>query len=170
MDMRNLATVLGFTLVRTTDDNMVSMVTDMSQQCRIIESILSNWEYFFTEEEVEVKEEIEDGQQPILGTGVSNQSLMLANLHKLEDAGKVGSPKGDVSAKDIVSSIISAANRKMLRAATKGKKESSVECESERGTSVCRDRLDTLEGGRHEARRESEAVIHGKILVEIIDI
>merc|ERR1719187_961161 len=115
MEVRNLAIVFGPTLVRTTDDNMVSMVTDMSQQCRIIESILSNWEYFFTEEEVEVKEEAEDGGQP-LGTGVSNQSLMLANLHKLEDAGKVGSPKGDVSAKDIVSSIISAANRKMLRA------------------------------------------------------
>ena len=54
------------------------------------------------------------------------------NLQKLEDAGKMSSPKGDVSAKDIVSSIISAANRKMLRAATKGKKESSVEFESER--------------------------------------
>jgi len=164
MEVRNLAIVFGPTLVRTTDDNMVSMVTDMSQQCRIIESILSNWEYFFTEEEVEVKEEFEDSQQP-LGTGVSNQSLMLANLHKLEDAGKVGSPKGDVSAKDIVTSIISAANRKMLRAATKGKKESSVECESERGSSMSRDRIDTHEGGRHEARRESEAVIHGALQI-----
>lgn len=164
MEVRNLAIVFGPTLVRTTDDNMVSMVTDMSQQCRIIESLLSNWEYFFTEEEVEVKEEFEDVGQP-LGTGVSNQSLMLANLHKLEDAGKVGSPKGDVSAKDIVSSIISAANRKMLRAATKGKKESSVECESERGTSVSRDRVDTMDGGRHEARRDSEAVIHGALQI-----
>jgi len=164
MEVRNLAIVFGPTLVRTTDDNMVSMVTDMSQQCRIIESILSNWEYFFTEDDVEVKEEAEDGGQP-LGTGVSNQSLMLANLHKLEDAGKVGSPKGDVSAKDIVSSIISAANRKMLRAATKGKKESSVECESERGASVSRDRVDTMDGGRHDARRESEAVIHGALQI-----
>eukprot|EP00090_Calanus_glacialis_P009978 TRINITY_DN1835_c0_g1_i1.p1 TRINITY_DN1835_c0_g1~~TRINITY_DN1835_c0_g1_i1.p1 ORF type:complete len:1716 (-),score=684.24 TRINITY_DN1835_c0_g1_i1:112-5259(-) len=161
MEVRNLAIVFGPTLVRTTDDNMVSMVTDMSQQCRIIESLLSNWEYFFTEEEVEVKEEAEDSQQP-LGTGVSNQSLMLANLHKLEDAGKVGSPKGDVSAKDIVTSIISAANRKMLRAATKGKKESSVECESERGASMSRDRVE--EGGRHD-RRESEAVIHGALQI-----
>ena len=41
MEMRNLAIVLGPTLVRITDDNMVSMVTDMSQQCWIIESILS---------------------------------------------------------------------------------------------------------------------------------
>merc|ERR1719342_1045233 len=155
MEVRNLAIVFGPTLVRTTDDNMVSMVTDMSQQCRIIESLLSNWEYFFTEEEVEVKEDVEDSHQP-LGTGVSNQSLMLANLHKLEDAGKVGSPKGDVSAKDIVSSIISAANRKMK---SKGKKESSVECDSERGSSVTRDFRD--EG----ARRESESVIHGALQI-----
>ena len=31
------------------------------------------------------------------------------------------------------------------------------------------DRLVTLEGGRHEARMESEAVIHGKIQEEMID-
>merc|ERR1719282_144662 len=61
MEVRNLAIVFGPTLVRTTDDNMVSMVTDMSQQCRIIESLLANWEYFFTEEEVEVKDDGDDG-------------------------------------------------------------------------------------------------------------
>ena len=73
------------------------------------------------------------------------------------EAGKVGSPKGDVSAKDIVSSIISAANRKMLKAASgKTKKESSVECESERGSSVTRG--ETIDG----VRRESESVIHGQ--------
>jgi len=154
MEVRNLAIVFGPTLVRTSDDNMVSMVTDMSQQCRIIESILSNWEYFFTEDEVVVKDDVDDSHN--LGTDTSNQSLMLANLHKLEDAGKVGSPKGDVSAKDIVSSIISAANRKMK---SKGKKESSVECDSERGSSVTRDFRD--EG----ARRESESVIHGALQI-----
>ena len=108
------------------------MVTDMSQQCRIIESILSNWEYFFTEEEVEVKEDMIVDEHN-LGSDTSNQSLMLANLQKLEEAGKVGSPKGDVSAKDIVTSIISAANRKMMK---KGKKESSAEPSSdhERGS------------------------------------
>ena len=154
MEVRNLAIVFGPTLVRTTDDNMVSMVTDMSQQCRIIESLLSNWEYFFTEEEVEVKEECEGEQQPLC-TGPGNQALMMDNLRKLEDAGKVGSPKGDVSAKDIVSSIISAANRKIARTAAKGKKESSVE--SERGSSVSRETGEAAWG-----RRESEAVIHGE--------
>ena len=36
MEVRNLAIVFGPTLVRPADDNMLSMVTDMSHQCRII--------------------------------------------------------------------------------------------------------------------------------------
>jgi len=154
MEVRNLAIVFGPTLVRTTDDNMVSMVTDMSQQCRIIESLLSNWDYFFSDtEDAEVKEETCDEN---IVTGMGNQSIMLANLHKLEDSGKLSSPKGDVSAKDIVTSIISAANRKMLRAAvgTKNKKESLSESD-ERS-------LSRQEDCQMDSRRESESVIHGE--------
>ena len=151
MEVRNLAIVFGPTLVRTTDDNMISMVTDMSQQCRIIESLLSNWDYFFADsEDVEVKEELcED-----MVTGSGNQSIMLANLHKLEDAGKLNSPKGDVSAKDIVSSIISAANRKMLRTGNKSKKESLTDLD-ERSQS-------RMDESTTDSRRESESVIHGE--------
>merc|ERR1719341_1522625 len=78
MEVRNLAIVFGPTLVRTTDDNMVSMVTDMSQQCRIIESILSNWDYFFSEEEVEVKDDGDDSNNP--GASVGNESQLMENL------------------------------------------------------------------------------------------
>ena len=152
MEVRNLAIVFGPTLVRTTDDNMVSMVTDMSQQCRIIESLLSNWDYFFADsEEVDLKEEVADEN---IVTGSGNQSIMLANLHKLEDAGKLSSPKGDVSAKDIVTSIISAANRKMLRTGTKPKKE-SLSDQEERSNS-------RMEESASDSRRESESVIHGR--------
>lgn len=44
MEAKNLAIVFGPTLVRTSGsrDNMVTMVTDMSHQCRIIESLLNN--------------------------------------------------------------------------------------------------------------------------------
>ena len=42
MEARNLAIVFGPTLMRTADDNMVAMVTDMSHQCRIVESLLSH--------------------------------------------------------------------------------------------------------------------------------
>ena len=40
MDARNLAIVFGPTLVRTKDDSMVTMVRDMSDQCKIIETII----------------------------------------------------------------------------------------------------------------------------------
>jgi len=87
-------------------------------------------------------------------TGSSaNQSVMLANLHKLEDSGKLSSPKGDV--KDIVTSIISAANRKMLRTGTKGKKESLTDLEGR----------DSRQDGQAESRRESESVIHGALQI-----
>ena len=40
MDARNLAIVFGPTLVRTADDSMITMVKDMSDQCRIVESVV----------------------------------------------------------------------------------------------------------------------------------
>ena len=49
MDLKNLAIVFGPTLVRTSDDNMLAMVTDMAHQCRIIESILAACHWFFEE-------------------------------------------------------------------------------------------------------------------------
>ena len=57
-------------------------------------------------------------------TETGHQSLLLTNLQKLEAGGKVASPNREVvTAKDIVSGIISAANQKMLRA-NKNKKDS----------------------------------------------
>ena len=50
MDLRNLAIVFGPTLVRTSDDNMLSMINDMSHQCKIVESILSNCDSFFKDD------------------------------------------------------------------------------------------------------------------------
>ena len=42
MDARNLAIVFGPTLVRPQEDSMVIMVRDMSDQCRIVESVISH--------------------------------------------------------------------------------------------------------------------------------
>ncbi len=50
-------TVFGPTLVRTSDDNMMSIITDMAQQCRIIKSMLSNCEWIFNEESSELQVE-----------------------------------------------------------------------------------------------------------------
>jgi len=42
MEARNLAIIFGPTLVRTADDNMVTLVTDMAHQCQIIELLISH--------------------------------------------------------------------------------------------------------------------------------
>lgn len=42
MEARNLAIVFGPTLVRSADDSMLTMVNDMSSQCRIIESLINH--------------------------------------------------------------------------------------------------------------------------------
>ncbi len=231
MDLKNLAIVFGPTLVRTSDDNMLAMVTDMAHQCRIIESMLSACQWFF-----------EDAQSGTLGgrrdsnaagggllgvdsvmatslppgellaarpggipvpagaggrsvslTQTANESLLLNNLHKLEEAGKVSSHKGgsggggasnEVSARDIVSGIISAANRKIQRgqhssssssaavaaAAASGKAKK----ESEDLSAARLARLDTpptrvaaspVTSGHNESRRNSESVIHGAVAI-----
>jgi len=42
MDPRNLAIVFGPTLIRPHEDNMITMVRDMSDQCRIAEMIIQH--------------------------------------------------------------------------------------------------------------------------------
>lgn len=47
MDARNLATVFGPTLIRPGDDSMTTLMTDMAQQCRIVEMLIDKVCYFF---------------------------------------------------------------------------------------------------------------------------
>ena len=144
MDLRNLAIVFGPTLVRASDDNMMSMVTDMSDQCKIVESILSNCEWFFKGDDGEdcgipivIPEDNMDFegsipsilQSNVLSNAPDTQELLRQNLQKLEKAGHLppssgglgglASPSKEVSAKDIVSGIISAAKRKKEKGGSK---------------------------------------------------
>ena len=41
MEVRNLAIVFGPTIIRTGDDSMMAMVKDMSDQCRIVETLIT---------------------------------------------------------------------------------------------------------------------------------
>ncbi|KDR20991.1 Rho GTPase-activating protein 21 [Zootermopsis nevadensis] len=118
MEARNLAIVFGPTLVRTADDNMVTMVTDMSHQCRIVESLISHVDWFFSDDESDDFSNFpfsfpQDSAE--LEPASANHNLLLSNIQKVEGM-KADSPNKDICAKDIVSSIISAANRKMQKA------------------------------------------------------
>ncbi|XP_068630097.1 rho GTPase-activating protein 23-like isoform X3 [Battus philenor] len=102
MEARNLAIVFGPTLVRAASDDMLAMVNDMSSQCRIIESFLTHYSWYFEESAGEPPAEAQCGDAP-----QPSRDLLIHNVKKIE--GK------DVSTRDIVSSIISAANRKIQR-------------------------------------------------------
>lgn len=101
MEVRNMAIVFGPTLVRTAGDNMMSMVTDMAQQCKIIELMLSNCEWFFNGHDVDevcitslnlamAASSQATAEQTAMITQTGNETLLLSNLQKLEEAGKVG--------------------------------------------------------------------------------
>ncbi|CAG5011916.1 unnamed protein product [Parnassius apollo] len=106
MEARNLAIVFGPTLVRAASDDMLAMVNDMSSQCRIIESFLTHYAWYFEEDSGEPPAEAPDGDA-LPGAPAPSRDLLIHNVKKIE--GK------DVSTRDIVSSIISAANRKIQR-------------------------------------------------------
>ncbi|CAH0718827.1 unnamed protein product, partial [Brenthis ino] len=111
MEARNLAIVFGPTLVRAAGDDMLAMVNDMSSQCRIIESFLTHYEWYFEEEEGSPPAEPPGAEPP----APASRELLIHNVKKIE--GK------DVSTRDIVSSIISAANRKIQRKPRKSDKK-----------------------------------------------
>ncbi|XP_037869455.1 rho GTPase-activating protein 21 isoform X4 [Bombyx mori] len=107
MDARNLAIMFGPTLVRAASDDMLAMVNDMSSQCRIIESFLTHYDWYFEEEEGDPPMEPPPSADELSPAPAPSRDLLIHNVKKIE--GK------DVSTRDIVSSIISAANRKIQR-------------------------------------------------------
>ncbi|KAL5278275.1 ARHGAP21 family protein [Megaselia abdita] len=83
MEPKNLAIIFGPSIIRTTNDTLESAVKDMKHQCRIVESLVTNYEFFF-----------EDGELPELDTNstISSTStshhdqttLLLHNVPKIE--------------------------------------------------------------------------------------
>jgi hypothetical protein len=93
-----LAIVFGPTLIRPGDDSTVTMVTDMSHQCRIVETLIDKVDFFFPPDQDQVDNTV---QQPNSPNQFSN-----SNLSSSTDDRK------DSFAKEIVSSIITAARKK----------------------------------------------------------
>ncbi|XP_063921383.1 rho GTPase-activating protein 21 isoform X5 [Zophobas morio] len=114
MEAKNLAIVFGPNIVRPEDDNMETMVNNMTHQCKIVETLLTAADWFFAEDESEslpVPAVISDAHEE---SEPANQALLLDNISKFEalkDKEKNGA---------LFSSIISAAQRKVKRKTTKG--------------------------------------------------
>ncbi|XP_046391357.1 uncharacterized protein LOC124159528 isoform X3 [Ischnura elegans] len=98
MEARNLAIVFGPTLVRTANDNMVTMVTDMSHQCRIVETLISHVDWFFSDEDIDDMSTIPFDVCAEAGdsgdASGANQNLLLNNIQKVEANRKMQKAKG----------------------------------------------------------------------------
>ncbi|XP_018575341.1 rho GTPase-activating protein 21 isoform X4 [Anoplophora glabripennis] len=117
MEAKNLAIVFGPTIVRPEGENMENMVNHMNNQCKIIESLISNADWFFPENDEEemapVPLALRDGYEE--SESANNQALLLHNISKYEALKDQKEKNGA-----LFSSIISAAQRKVKRKPTKG--------------------------------------------------
>ncbi|XP_061878621.1 rho GTPase-activating protein 21 [Entelurus aequoreus] len=91
MEPRNLAIVFGPTLVRTSEDNMTNMVNHMPDQCKIVENLIQQYNWFFTD----------DGDEDPVTTAEQEstvQSQPLPNIdHLLSNIGRTAASPGEVS-------------------------------------------------------------------------
>jgi hypothetical protein len=85
MEAKNLAIVFGPNLVRPADDNMETMVNNMTHQCKIVETLLTAADWFFAEDDSEslpvpaVLSDAHEESEP-----ANNQALLLDNISKYE--------------------------------------------------------------------------------------
>uniref|UniRef100_A0A3B4U019 Rho GTPase activating protein 21b n=1 Tax=Seriola dumerili TaxID=41447 RepID=A0A3B4U019_SERDU len=91
MEPRNLAIVFGPTLVRTSEDNMTNMVNHMPDQCKIVENLIQQYDWFFTD----------DGDEDPVTTAEQEstvQSQPVPNIdHLLSNIGRTAPSPGEVS-------------------------------------------------------------------------
>lgn len=109
MGARNLAIVLGPTLIRRSDEDVQGMAVDMSHQCRIIERIILHPDWFFSSWDV-------DCHVPTEENGAAETIPPCNN----PNSSSVASPDGDsleeveeINPRDILEDMIAAAHRKM---------------------------------------------------------
>uniref|UniRef100_A0A668A8D8 Rho GTPase activating protein 21 n=1 Tax=Myripristis murdjan TaxID=586833 RepID=A0A668A8D8_9TELE len=141
MEPRNLAIVFGPTLVRTSEDNMTHMVTHMPDQYKIVETLIQNYDWFFTEdgngEPVTVSQEesaVESQPVPNIDHLLTNIGRTGASQGEVSDSptsdsakskGSWGSGKDQCSRELLVSSIFAAASRKRKKSKEKPQPSSS---------------------------------------------
>ncbi|KAK7474310.1 hypothetical protein BaRGS_00034445, partial [Batillaria attramentaria] len=102
MDAKNLAIMFGPTLIRKVDDDTASLVTDMSDQCRIVESVVLHNEWFFSNW-------TQDHYVPVDTHDQSHPSATDTRVARDDDE----DADSAINTKEIISSIVTAANKKL---------------------------------------------------------
>ncbi|KAM8946082.1 rho GTPase-activating protein 23 isoform 2-T2 [Pelodytes ibericus] len=121
MEPRNLALVFGPTLVRTSEDNMIDMVTHMPDRYKIMETLIQHSEWFFSDEQEKTeKTPVDESDSQLL----PNIEHLLPNIGRTagtgdtsdstnSDSAKAKASRKELYARDILSiPFISAVNRK----------------------------------------------------------
>ncbi|XP_047667750.1 rho GTPase-activating protein 21 isoform X1 [Tachysurus fulvidraco] len=91
MEPRNLAIVFGPTLVRTSEDNMTHMVTHMPDQYKIVETLIQQYDWFFSEDGDEEPVTAVEQESTVQSQPVPNIDHLLTNI------GRTAQSPGDVS-------------------------------------------------------------------------
>ncbi|XP_060900705.1 rho GTPase-activating protein 21 isoform X1 [Labrus mixtus] len=91
MEPRNLAIVFGPTLVRTSEDNMANMVNHMPDQCKIVENLIQQFDWFFTDECDEDPVTTAEQESTVQSQPVPNIDHLLCNI------GRTAASPGEVS-------------------------------------------------------------------------
>uniref|UniRef100_A0A3Q1JRY1 Uncharacterized protein n=1 Tax=Anabas testudineus TaxID=64144 RepID=A0A3Q1JRY1_ANATE len=141
MEPRNLAIVFGPTLVRTTEDNMTHMVTHMPDQYKIVETLIQNYDWFFTEDGNGDPVTVSQEESAVESQPVPNIDHLLTNIGRTgtsqgevsdsptsdsaKSKGSWGSGKDQCSRELLVSSIFAAASRKRKKSKEKPQPSSS---------------------------------------------
>uniref|UniRef100_A0AAX7V5Z4 Rho GTPase activating protein 21b n=1 Tax=Astatotilapia calliptera TaxID=8154 RepID=A0AAX7V5Z4_ASTCA len=90
MEPRNLAIVFGPTLVRTSEDNMTNMVNHMPDQCKIVENLIQQFDWFFADDGDEDPTTVEQ-ESTVQSQPVPNIDHLLSNI------GRTAPSPGEVS-------------------------------------------------------------------------
>eukprot|EP00794_Sanderia_malayensis_P003197 gene3197-3670_t len=112
MEPKNLAIVFGPTVVRTSDENMVSMVKDMSDQCRIIETLIHQADWIYADDD-SIEQVVEETVKPVENDGkcyVASKGLMesLGQMAESYDGGD--QPTKGKDKQSVASAIMSLTN------------------------------------------------------------
>ncbi|KAK7919485.1 hypothetical protein WMY93_010769 [Mugilogobius chulae] len=116
MEPRNLALVFGPTLVRTSEDNMMDMVTHMPDRYKIIETLILHCDWFFSDGQLDKEEKVPEHES--VSSPVPNIDHLLCNIGRTGGPGdcqdstidslklKISfSPKKDPNATELVSAL-----------------------------------------------------------------
>nr|NP_608396.2 Rho GTPase activating protein at 19D, isoform A [Drosophila melanogaster]AAF50897.2 Rho GTPase activating protein at 19D, isoform A [Drosophila melanogaster] len=90
MEPKNLAIIFGPSIIRTPNDTLETAVKDMKHQCRIVELLVTQYDYFFEGGSLPDIAEVSGGTaavsaaQPQQQTQEDQTSMLLHNLSKIE--------------------------------------------------------------------------------------